>query len=323
MALVKWLSPVTFGNPVIEEWINSTAFEALGRLFGPIIKDRQEVRKLIIDQHKFLMKKLAKYFRDKCCAQLSEDKIQVFESYKKFFVKIRKHFDVGVYNLNYDNIALNALREGFGEVLTGFNDKGHFTPKEIIFGNNGWGYLYHLHGSVHFNHINLIDTTQRKSIVWKGDLNGEFCDYDLPQLESSPENMRTPYTTLLAGGFKLEQLTPEPFQSFYASLTRNTHEADAFLIIGYGFGDSHVNRALQNRFYLHHPKLKFPKVHIVDFGQMNNYWNHFLRQAFYLSKNVRSDKIYSRPNGEKLVQLDKRGTKVALANPQKIIEWLC
>jgi hypothetical protein len=54
-------------------------------------------------------------------------------------------------------------------------------------------------------------------------------------------------TTLIAGAFKLDQLLADPFQTFYASLIRHAHEADALLVAGYGFGDVHVNRALQNR----------------------------------------------------------------------------
>ncbi len=52
-----------------------------------------------------------------------------------------------------------------------------------------------------------------------------------------------PLTTLIAGGFKLDQLLFDPFQTFYSTLVRHVHEADAILLAGYGFGDLHVNRA--------------------------------------------------------------------------------
>src|SRR5262249_7904404 len=55
-----------------------------------------------------------------------------------------------------------------------------------------------------------------------------------------------PKTTLVAGGFKLDQLLVEPFQSFHAALICCAYEADGIVIGGYGFGDTHVNRALQN-----------------------------------------------------------------------------
>jgi hypothetical protein len=61
------------------------------------------------------------------------------------------------------------------------------------------------------------------------------------------DNLALPKTTLIGGGFKLDQLLVEPFQSFHAALVRCVYKADAILIGGYGFGDEHVNRALQNR----------------------------------------------------------------------------
>jgi hypothetical protein len=61
------------------------------------------------------------------------------------------------------------------------------------------------------------------------------------------EQKSFPRATLIAGGFKLDQLLIGPFHSPYAALIRHAYEADAIMIGGYGFGDAHINRALQNR----------------------------------------------------------------------------
>lgn len=53
---------------------------------------------------------------------------------------------------------------------------------------------------------------------------------------------------MIAGRFKLDQLLIEPFHSLYSALISDVYEADAVLIGGYGFGDTHVNRALHSRF---------------------------------------------------------------------------
>ena len=71
-----------------------------------------------------------------------------------------------------------------------------------------------------------------------------------------------PLTTLIAGGFKLDQLLADPYQTFYSTLVRHTQEADALLIAGYGFGDLHVNRALRNRF--EGPDDKVPRVVVLE-----------------------------------------------------------
>ena len=55
-----------------------------------------------------------------------------------------------------------------------------------------------------------------------------------------------PKTSLIAGSSKLDQLLAEPFQTFYASLVRHPRLADAILVGGYGFGDTHVNEALSH-----------------------------------------------------------------------------
>jgi hypothetical protein len=87
-------------------------------------------------------------------------------------------------------------------------------------------------------------------LVWKDDLDSTFKNSQ-PQPTPMGQNF-TPIvpTTLIAGGFKLDQLLSDPFQTFHAALICHAHEADAVLVAGYGFGDVHVNRALENRYSL-------------------------------------------------------------------------
>ena len=156
------------------------------------------------------------------------------------FETLRRSFDVGIFNLNYDTAALTAMPGAY----TGFGDDGAFNPHEVH-ARTEWNYVYHLHGSVHHS-LNQANLGQ---ICWRNDLLAEgFVDGDGgigPDLRS--EGRLFPKTTLLAGGFKLDQLLVEPFHSFHAALIRHVYAADAILIGGYGFGDAHVNRALHNR----------------------------------------------------------------------------
>ena len=57
---------------------------------------------------------------------------------------LRDIFDVGIYNLNYDAVALTAWPEAF----TGFNSAGDFDPI-TVHQRREWDFLYHLHGSVY------------------------------------------------------------------------------------------------------------------------------------------------------------------------------
>lgn len=107
----------------------------------------------------------------------------------------------------------------------------------------GWGYVYHLHGSVHHSLVGQFGD----AIRWEPDLGAKFHDGHSGGTDKRSDNLSLPKTSLIAGGFKLDQLLVEPFQSLHAALIRHVYEADAILIGGYGFGDEHINRALQNR----------------------------------------------------------------------------
>jgi hypothetical protein len=89
-----------------------------------------------------------------------------------------------------------------------------------------------------------------RQVIWQEDLSGDFIVSEHLKSDMASEFRPIVPATLVAGGFKLDQLLADPAQSFHASLVRHIHEADAFLIIGYGFGDIHVNRALRSRFEL-------------------------------------------------------------------------
>jgi hypothetical protein len=80
------------------------------------------------------------------------------------------------------------------------------------------------------------------------DLSGDFINVEAAIPSVASDFRHIPLTALIAGGQKLDQLLGEPAQTFHASLIRHVYEAEAILIGGYGFGDTHVNRALQNRF---------------------------------------------------------------------------
>ncbi|MHB1957541.1 MAG: SIR2 family protein [Acidobacteriaceae bacterium] len=193
-------------------------------------------------EYSFLLERLAQHMRAESqrfnLATTSEE-----SKYRKLLGGLRMNFDIGVYNLNYDTAALDALPGAY----IGFSETGTFEPR-VIHERKEWDFMYHLHGSVHHS---LNRRYVGDQIVWRPSLNGEF--FDGPEgrwSEPRSNGIKIPRTTLVAGGFKLDQLLFEPFQSFHASLVRHVHAADAILIGGYGFGDAHINFALRNRLSL-------------------------------------------------------------------------
>ena len=171
-----------------------------------------------------------------------------FEPYRKLLQGLQKEFELGVYNLNYDTVALTALPNTF----VGFNrESGRFLAAEVL-RRPEWNFVYHLHGSIHhWMHIGshvMEDPDFGPRIRWQDDLTdlGGEDWVDSYSLAPQSDGKRVLLTSLVAGGWKLDQLQEEPFLTLYSSLTRHVHEADAILIGGYGFGDSHVNSVLCN-----------------------------------------------------------------------------
>lgn len=227
-ALASWVTPSPFGNALQLAVENSAPSD---KFTWP--RDRPEpnfYRQLILDQSGFLLEKLADYMRER--SRSFDVKSRAFADYRQIFSRLREEFEVGVYNLNYDNVAVSAWPEAFTEFNGGkFDARGIGIRRE-------WEFIYHLHGSVHYS---FCDPPFKRELEWKEDLAGLFetCRPLFPDMAS--EFKAIVPTTLIAGGFKLDQLLSDPPQTFHASLVRHAHEADAVLIVGYGFGDVHVN----------------------------------------------------------------------------------
>lgn len=192
----------------------------------------------LMDELSFLLEKLAQHMRTLC--QRFDPATGAAERYRMLLGGLREKFDVGIYNLNYDAAALNALPGSY----TGFGEMGTFEPSVII-ERSRWDFVYHLHGSVHHS----LSQQFGDEICWRRSLDEHFFDGSEGRSNDKRSEGRSfPITTLIAGGFKLDQLLVEPFHLLYATLVRHVYMADAILIGGYGFGDVHVNRALKNRF---------------------------------------------------------------------------
>lgn len=268
-ALGAWLTPAPLGTA----FRSAVGYEmALPRVSGAKpLGDGPPVR--IHWQLAEMVYLLAYEMRNRC--QRLKRNEEAFQSYSRLMSAIRDAFVIGVYNLNYDNVAVSAMP---GPV-NGFRDDGRFDPR-IIHRERGWNFIYHLHGSVHYH---LKKTTRGPTILWKWDLDkvtdGHFGDFNQPITDDKIYQV----TTLIAGGFKLNQLLIEPYHSMHALLVRHVFEADAILICGYGFGDTHVNYALRGRCLLRDR----PNVVVLDRSRPSqhamcmrrDYWSYAMCQA--------------------------------------------
>ncbi|MDE0045909.1 MAG: SIR2 family protein [bacterium] len=294
-ALASWLSPSPFGNPTMEALSGCEPFSSLA--WSRESPNEFAGRQLILSQQEFLLEKLARYIRE--CCKRDFPLAPGFSDYAKFFRRLQEHFDVGIYNLNYDTVARTAWPEAF----SGFDEWGFFDPL-IVAQRRKWGFIYHLHGSVH--HC-ISHSIARPWIVWKNSLEEEFTDRGVPPVDMAQDFRSIPLTTLISGGFKLDQILAEPYQTFYATLVRHIHEASAILIVGYGFGDLHVNRAIQNRFALSDCDARpHPKVAILEKSSPERYRTGRLEIHQFWSWQVKHTLQTSFHDGSKFQSEDER-----------------
>jgi hypothetical protein len=236
VALSHWMAPAPWGDTLRQIACNGVPPPNLR--FPNLFSDYEPYGPTVMvkDQLEYLLTQLAQHMRVLC--QKLDLASGAAAQYTALFQGLRSRFDIGVYNLNYDTAALSACPDAY----TGFDVAGAFEPN-AIHDRQEWGFVYHLHGSVHHSLVGEFGN----EICWRG-LGEKFFDGH-PGLagDKRSEGRSFPKTTIIAGGFKLDQLLVEPFHSLHAALVRHVYAADAILIGGYGFSDVHINRALRNR----------------------------------------------------------------------------
>jgi len=162
------------------------------------------------------------------------------EDLSKFLSALREHFEIAVLTLNYDNLFEKVAPDLF----TGFDHSGSFDPPAILM-REPWDLLYHLHGSIHFTMAR--SDHELHEIQWcmhprkSHDVHGTG-----RSTQNSGENVDFPTSIIVTGLEKPQQLLREPFRTYYAQGSRLVHQADAVLVLGYGFADAHVNALLKS-----------------------------------------------------------------------------
>ncbi len=301
ITLSHWLKPAPYGSP-IEPSVSI-----------PLLQNCPDLSfQYISAQSITLFNRLASHMRS--LSKSLDVCSDAFKSYKNTIHSLQENFDIGVYNLNYDNVALRALPDAY----FGFKDNGDFEPARI-YKKRDWGFIYHLHGSVHHNPKGDFSDY----ICWQHDLSKPFNDPHVGQSANVVSGGKSlPKTALIAGGHKLDQLLVEPFQTLYSSLVRHAYEADAFLVGGYGFADTHVNRTLRNRF-LHGSRapvviLDFAKHDELPLNVRSDAWSFNIKQA------LRVEEAFANPGKQSIVSnLEnlKKENRFEVARQSRVAVW--
>jgi hypothetical protein len=229
--------------------------------------------------HSFLVDKLLSSIRIKC-KDLSTTRHNELNLLADFFSVLKKDFNLGVINLNYDNVILSALPD----LNTGFDlFSGEFS-REKLYNSSAWNFCYHIHGSVHFDMKGGKDTEMHK-IFWNSDLSSRFSQNSSGRNSIyTSEGIHHLNSSIITGLDKSNQILREPFTSYFMQLDRAVYDSDSILFIGYGFKDLHLNRIFP---FIRYDNSKNRKVVIIDFAEnsedglqfRNDSWSFGIRET--------------------------------------------
>jgi hypothetical protein len=270
------------------------------------------------------------------CAQAAVQKSAQIAQLARFLVALSEEFDIGIFTLNYDNVFTQACPA----LYTGFNsDAGTFEPRSV-FRREAWGFIYHLHGSIHFamtgagyeplHGISWVATPTKDHAVHAFGRSGQ----------NSVEGTAYPTSNVVAGYGKTQQMLRQPFRTYFAQVNRLVHEADSLLFLGYGFGDMHLNAAFSEVRDRRRP------VVVVDWANddqdslpcRNDTWSYQLAKTLHVNVNnmsmpghctaasiaefKRTNEVEESNAPERPLAVWYNGLLAACQNPSKIISHL-
>lgn len=254
-------------NPIIP-FLSLNPLPLINSAMGVRRADHSDLRSLVTSA----IDKILIEFRSLCLSVQVNYKNQ-FGDLKRFLKKLTSNFDTSFISLNYDNLITQAVPS----LYKGFNNKTGELEEKKIFNRKKWHLIYHLHGSVHYDMQGSKLDMHR--IKWNEDLTSHFNqNSSCRNSQSTPEGIDFPTSCIVAGYNKTNQIQRPPFRVFFSVLDKLITEADAFIFLGYGFGDLHLNNSffnIRNR--------KRPVI-VIDYAEddqeplncRNDNWSHNL-----------------------------------------------
>lgn len=137
------------------------------------------------------------------------------------------------YTLNYDDLPLLITKY---PLFNGY-DKHQINIKKI-FNSDNLDCYYQLHGSFKLN--------------FKGEVSD---NYEESSHQNSFSNRTLIPSNYISGYNKLDRILGKPYFHFYNKLLDDCSKASQIIIIGYSFGDLHINAAINRAMLIGNPKL--------------------------------------------------------------------
>lgn len=167
--------------------------------------------------------------------------------YQSFWRALDAEFDLCVATLNYDSLIAQALNaggqdQGFeqipGEATWRFNERMLVENPRLM----------HLHGSIHFgdreygsdpNRFAYED--ERSDLYWHPTAEAAGAPLKVAATRSGQAERLNVKGPLITGLDKSDKLLTEPYGSYLRVFAQGLGGCNRLLIIGYGFGDAHIN----------------------------------------------------------------------------------
>lgn len=214
-----------------------------------------------------------------------------------------------LYTLNYDRLFSVILKNRGYDIFEG--DKDDKTPSrpfnlKKISSDFETHCHYNLHGSV-FWKIDVRNHNDLPSIQYYITDSPRFVsERELP-IEQIEKGKCILLTNIIGGYQKIQKTALAPFKQFSAALDRDCLFADKIVIVGYSFGDVHINNSIKTAL-IHNPDVK---IEIIDPKFLETKMDATLGISLF-SNSIKSfsltkvsDKLYSYLEGTVTVKLLK------------------
>ena len=198
--------------------------------------------------------------------------LPVADWYQNFFLNLSNHYNLDIFNLNYDNL-FEKIFENYNDGFENSKDNStyiEFNPNLAMDTTSHTININHLHGQIDFTFINAPEIAKRDFdddnfytiYKLKKDVKNEHKRDTEGHFENTQNGEHLKQTTIITGKNKTEKIAIPPFDTYRANLQKCLIQNSNLLIIGYGFADYYVNNILNQFNKIHKENTR---VNIIDF----------------------------------------------------------
>jgi hypothetical protein len=190
--------------------------------------------------------------KEKSKIQTEKNSVQNENFYNWINLEVENKSIVRLYTLNYDRLFSIILKIKELPVFEGANSKAEIDIEESLIPFDikkittdfDCNVHYNLHGSVYWG-IETRNSSLMPSIKYY--LNGVTMpsnQEEQPIIQAEKGKTILP-TTIVTGYQKTQKISLTPFRQMFSAFDRDCMEASKIIIVGYSFGDFHINESIK------------------------------------------------------------------------------